>query len=228
MPSALFNLDLIHALHALHKRIDALEQVTQLHARANHELTRFDVYSLVGIDKRIRYLQKEIRILTGLGRTMGKPNTTQIKQCEDEITYLIQIRQQRVSSGLSTHATGGAHTIKVAINYNVGGFHVSPEGIRLYEQLSGQPFPDHAFHNPFEYRYRTDPYLIRVIETLKDRASASGAELVIKQIPSDINWHIHEYDGSESIYKTVDGADYELTYDGSWRDTTDDSSDQEI
>jgi hypothetical protein len=54
--------------------------VTQLHAHANHDLTCFDVYSLVGIDKRIRYLQNEIRILTGLGRTMGKRNTTQIKE----------------------------------------------------------------------------------------------------------------------------------------------------
>ena len=106
MPSALFNLDLIHALHALHKRIDALEQVTQLHAHANHDLTRFDVYSLVGIDKRIRYLQNEIRILTGLGRTMGKPNTTQLKRCEDELAELIEERHQRVASGLSTHATG--------------------------------------------------------------------------------------------------------------------------
>ena len=89
-------------------------------------------------------------------------------------------------------------------------------------------FPRSSTGVYFEFRYRTDPYLIRVIETLKDRASATGAELVIKQIPSDIDWHIHEYDGYESIYKTVDGTDYELTFDGSWRDTSDDNSDDEL
>jgi hypothetical protein len=154
MPSAVFNLDLIHTLHALHKRIDALEQATQLHARA----------------------------------------------------------------------TGGAHTIKVAINCNVGSFHVSPEGIRLYEQLSGQPFPAHKFIDPYAPQRRTDPYLIEVIETLKDRASDPGSELVIIQIPSDIDWHIHEYDGIEAIYKTVDGAEYELD-DGHWREVAVDSDD---
>ena len=93
MPSALFNLDLIHALHALHKRIDALEQVTQLHARVQHTQ---HIRTLAEINERIRYLQNEIRILTGLGRTMGKPNTTQIKRCEDELAELIEERHQRV------------------------------------------------------------------------------------------------------------------------------------
>jgi hypothetical protein len=118
--------------------------------------------------------------------------------------------------------------IKVAISEKHAGFRVSREGIRLYEQLSGQPFPDHQFISAYQSQFRTDPYLIRVIETLKDRASASGTELVIKQIPSDIDWHIHEYDGYESIYKTVDDTDYELRYDGSWRDTSEDDPNDEL
>jgi hypothetical protein len=53
----------------VHARIDALEQATQLHARVHHDLTRFDVYTLRGIDKRVAYLKEEILILTGLGQT---------------------------------------------------------------------------------------------------------------------------------------------------------------
>ena len=78
MPSAVFNLDLIHTLHALHKRIDALEQATQLHARVHHGVTRFDVYSLLGIDKRIAYL-KEVA-LDASSQAWGKPWATPITQ----------------------------------------------------------------------------------------------------------------------------------------------------
>ena len=209
-------------LHALHTRINAL------HARVHHGVTRFDVYSLAGIDKRIRYLQNEIRILKNLGRVMGHTNYAAIKWCEDEIAHLLQIRPHRVSSGLSTHATGSAHTIKVALNERCTGFRVSPEGIRLYESLSGKPFPDHGFHHHYDHQYRTDPYLIQVIETLKDRASADDAKLVITEIPSDINWHIHSSDGYESIYKTVDGTDYEFTFDGRWRDTSEDDPNDDL
>jgi hypothetical protein len=118
--------------------------------------------------------------------------------------------------------------MKVALNETMQGFRVPPEGIRLYEQISGQPFPDHGFNSAYDHQDRTDPYLIQVIEALKDRASAPGAELVIKQIPSDIDWHIHSYDGHESIYKKVDGTDYELTYDGHWRDTSEDDPNDEL
>ena len=224
--------DLIHhfqrTLKTLHARINTL------HARVQHHE---HIKTLAEINKRIKYLENEIHILKNLGRITGKPNTTQIKRCEDELNGLINEKGQRLHSNLSTHAhtdekgqrlhsnlSTHAHTgiIKVAINEKFSGFRVSPEGIRLYEQISGQPFPDHGFHESYEYQYRTDPYLRQVIEALKDRASASGAELVIKQIPSDIDWHIHSYDGHESIYKKVDGTDYELKFDGSWRDTSDD------
>ena len=230
MPSALFNLDLIHALHALHKRIDALEQVTQMHARVQHDIPRLDVYSLRGILKRIKYLENEIRVLRRLGRATGNPNTRAIEECQRKLTQLIEERRKRMYPHAYSNLSAHAHTgiIKVAINEKHTGFRVSPEGIRLYESLSGKPFPDHAFHKSYEFRYRTDPYLIQVIETLKDRASAPGAKLVIKQIPSDIDWHIHFYDGYESIYKTVDGTDYELMSNGSWRDTSEDDSNDEL
>jgi hypothetical protein len=71
--------DLIHhfqrTLKALHTCINTLN------ARVHHNITSFDVYSLIGIDKCIAYLKEEIHILEGLGQTTGHTNQTHIKWC---------------------------------------------------------------------------------------------------------------------------------------------------
>ena len=62
--------------------------------------------------------------------------------------------------------------IKVAINEKFSGFRVSPEGIRLYEQISGQPFPDHAFHESYDHQYSSTmercPSSVVKLESSKD------------------------------------------------------------
>lgn len=46
---------------------------------------------------------------------------------------------------------------------------------------------------------RSDPILIQVIEELGIAANGSHAELVIVDIPDDVEWHIDEYDGLEHV-----------------------------
>lgn len=46
---------------------------------------------------------------------------------------------------------------------------------------------------------RTHPLLIQVIEELGKESWGSSAELRIIKIPSDVEWHIHEYDGTEHV-----------------------------
>jgi cytosine/adenosine deaminase-related metal-dependent hydrolase len=46
---------------------------------------------------------------------------------------------------------------------------------------------------------RTDPDLIAVIEELKDEANGRSAKIRIAEIPDDVEWHIAEYDGFETI-----------------------------
>lgn len=64
--------------------------------------------------------------------------------------------------------------------------------------------------NPFEDKfidtyltshpeYRTDPDLVRVVETLGLEANGPCAELKIIEIPDNIQWEIHDYDGIESV-----------------------------
>lgn len=46
---------------------------------------------------------------------------------------------------------------------------------------------------------RTDPDLIRVIETLGDKANGKYSKIEIVEIPDGVQWEINEYDGLEHI-----------------------------
>ena len=48
---------------------------------------------------------------------------------------------------------------------------------------------------------RTDPNLVKVVETLKDKANGMFAELVICEIPDDVKYEIDDYDGMERIHE---------------------------
>jgi hypothetical protein len=48
--------------------------------------------------------------------------------------------------------------------------------------------------------FRADPRLIEAIETVGlDNANGSHAEIKIVEIPDDVEWYIHEYDGMECV-----------------------------
>ena len=46
---------------------------------------------------------------------------------------------------------------------------------------------------------RHDPALVQVIEELGHQSWGSFAELVVVEIPDDVNWEIDEYDGMEHV-----------------------------
>jgi hypothetical protein len=49
------------------------------------------------------------------------------------------------------------------------------------------------------YEDRSDPDLIAVIEEMGDESNGWAAEIGIVEIPDDVKWHIHEYDGIEHV-----------------------------
>lgn len=52
------------------------------------------------------------------------------------------------------------------------------------------------------YLQRNDPLLVQTVEYLgADVASGHLAELRIVEIPDDIEWHISDYDGIESVHE---------------------------
>lgn len=68
----------------------------------------------------------------------------------------------------------------------------------LYSGLTKKSFYDGDIN-------RTDPTLIKVVETLGEKANGDCAELCIEDIPSGTLYKIDEYDGIESIiYKESD------------------------
>lgn len=86
--------------------------------------------------------------------------------------------------------------MKVVINTCFGGFGLSDKALARYNELAGT--------NHTEYIYgiqRNDPFLVQVVEELGEDADDFAAELKIVDIPDDVEWYIHDYDGLESVYE---------------------------
>jgi hypothetical protein len=59
---------------------------------------------------------------------------------------------------------------------------------------------DYKKHNlPSRPEDRTDPDLVAVVEELGKEANGTYSELKVVEIPSDVKWHISEYDGDEWV-----------------------------
>ncbi len=84
--------------------------------------------------------------------------------------------------------------MKIAINTAWGGWELSEKAcIELGLQWNGC-----GFHY-CEDGDRTRPELIACIEKLGKSASAPYSKIKIVEIPDDIDWYIHEYDGWETV-----------------------------
>jgi hypothetical protein len=87
-------------------------------------------------------------------------------------------------------------TQKIAINTDFGGFGLSDEAINLYKVLTGIPPVDEV--NYWELA-RNNVTLVQIIEQLGERANGHYSSLKIIEIPDNVEWHIHEYDGMEHV-----------------------------
>lgn len=102
--------------------------------------------------------------------------------------------------------------MKVVINRCYGGFGLSFEACKLIAERKGwtlatddydreyfipKPWIDQRV-DPYDLE-RNDPDLVAVVEELGEDANGYGAELKIVNVPEDIKWHIHDYDGMETI-----------------------------
>jgi hypothetical protein len=109
--------------------------------------------------------------------------------------------------------------MKVVINSCFGGFGLSTvafetllqrKGIAFEKCISMHDIP-HYFHaghlndNDFYlseydfYESRNDADLIAVVEELGASANSQFSSLRIIEIPDDVEWEVHEYDGREHI-----------------------------
>lgn len=109
--------------------------------------------------------------------------------------------------------------MKIVINREFGGFGLSDKAFERLLERKGIEFetstkyemthywqPGHVGDDDFYishydfYENRSDPDLIAVIEELGEEvAGGRFASLRIVDIPDDVKWHIHEYDGLEHV-----------------------------
>lgn len=112
---------------------------------------------------------------------------------------------------------------KVVINRCFGGFGLSNEAFELLLKKKGIEFDRRESRVSFgqeRYEYyrkgylgndeyylsdydfyddRSDSALIQVVEELGQAANGWAADLAVLEVPDDVEWHIHEYDGREHV-----------------------------
>lgn len=110
--------------------------------------------------------------------------------------------------------------MKVIINDDFGGFGLSDKAFEKLLERKGIAFErskeakygmthyykaghlkdeDH-YLSPYDfYHDRADADLIAVVEEMGDEAQGNYASLRIIEIPDDVEWEVHEYDGREHI-----------------------------
>ena len=86
--------------------------------------------------------------------------------------------------------------MKVVINTCFGGFGLSDEALARYNELAGTNLEYWSYKEE-----RNNPLLVQVVEELGAKANDTFADLKIVDIPDDVEWYIHEYDGLESVYE---------------------------
>jgi len=85
---------------------------------------------------------------------------------------------------------------KIVINRCYGGFGLSDLAMRRYAEI--KKIEDLATIHIYDID-RADPALVQVVEELGEEAMGSYADLKIVEIPEDVDWYIHEYDGMEHV-----------------------------
>lgn len=108
--------------------------------------------------------------------------------------------------------------MKVVINRDFGGFGLSDEAIEYYGKLKGlslievkvskseligslwytDEIKDENSFFVFQIP-RNDLSLVKVVEEMGKKANGRCADLLVVEIPDDVDWQIMEYDGREWI-----------------------------
>lgn len=97
---------------------------------------------------------------------------------------------------------------KIVINRCFGGFGLSDTAMMEIADRKGWTLVQKGRSNYFKSPEdefadsdipRDDPDLIATVETLGEKAAGKFAELLIVEIPDDVEWVIEEYDGREWI-----------------------------
>lgn len=88
---------------------------------------------------------------------------------------------------------------QIVINACHGGFDLSEQAIELYHELCAGAGETAAWLTYPRDIARDCPHLVKTVLTLGDKANTRYSQLKVVEIPSGIDWQVHEYDGLEWV-----------------------------
>jgi len=109
--------------------------------------------------------------------------------------------------------------MKIVINKKYGNFSLSEEAVLFYGDKKGlniiairdEVIKDinHYYLNEEKEENsfcewnikRNDPVLVEVVEHLGDLANGRYSKLKVVEVPDDVKWYIHDYDGVEEVHE---------------------------
>lgn len=88
-----------------------------------------------------------------------------------------------------------AKTQRVVISERFGGFGLSQAAVQWLAERGHKAAR-------FDDWPRDDPRLLAVVDALGAEACSDGfASLAVVEIPAGVKWHVHEYDGYETVHE---------------------------
>lgn len=91
--------------------------------------------------------------------------------------------------------------MKIVKNACYGGYGLSDLALSRLSEITGKSitlcYDEYGWATDNETR--TAPELVQVVEELGEKANGSFANLIVVEVPDDVNWVIEEYDGYETI-----------------------------
>lgn len=84
--------------------------------------------------------------------------------------------------------------MKVVISERFGGFGLSAAAMERMRELGWDGKYDRAIA-------RDDARLVQVVEEMGADANSRYWDLKVIEIPDGVGWHVHEYDGYESVHE---------------------------
>ena len=84
---------------------------------------------------------------------------------------------------------------KIVINTCYGGFGLSEQQLNEYKDRAG--ITDKSFS--YWHIARDCPHLVAMVEEGGTNIGGMYSDLRIVDVPDDVKWHIHEYDGLEHV-----------------------------
>ena len=83
--------------------------------------------------------------------------------------------------------------MKIVLNKCLGGFSLSEKA----HEFLGPEWDGYGYNSGYEKR--TDPKLIKCIETLGEACNTGFSDLKVIEIPDGISYYIDDYDGIERV-----------------------------